>query len=106
MPSCLFITFLDKAQVVAPRFPRSPRRLPGIALIAPPLSITLLLLVIEVLLKWNAALLGCAKPISGIYMTMYVVILQKSEEWPLFIDGEPSKMNKVYLAFFQLYLPG
>lgn len=49
----------------------------GLALIAP-VSITLLVLIIEVLLKWNTALLGCVQPISSIYMTMHVVILQKS----------------------------
>lgn len=51
----------------------------GVALIAP-VSITLLFLIIEVLLKWNAALLGCVQPISSIYMTVHVVILQKSQE--------------------------
>lgn len=49
------------------------------ALVAP-VSITPLLLIIEVLLKWEAALLGCMKPISSIYMTMYVVVLQGPEE--------------------------
>lgn len=51
----------------------------GFAPVAP-VSITPLLLIIEVLLKWKAALLGCMKPISSIYMTMYVVILQRPEE--------------------------
>lgn len=51
----------------------------GLALIAPA-SITLLVLIIEALLKRNVALLGCVQLISSIYMKMHVVNLQKSQE--------------------------
>lgn len=76
-----------------------------LALIAP-VSITLLVLIIEALLKWNAALLGCVQPISSYIRDNACGQPSEVSRMTTFIDGKPSKMNKVYLAFFNRIYQG